>query len=77
MKLNNVVAGVLTLVELGGIAALTAIALKRNEDCFKAEMKLIDCEAKLWLKGIENVCKDSEIKSLNKQLESLKKEEES
>ena len=77
MKLDMAVVGLCTLVELGCITALAAIGLKRNNDCYKAEMELLDCETKLIWTEIDVIRKDAEIKELKKELEGLKGEEES
>ena len=73
--MNKFVFGVCTLMELAGIAALTGIALKRNNDCYNAEMKCIEVEGKLLLEEIKGYNKDFEIARLKKQLEEVQKEE--
>ena len=66
-KFEKVVTGVLTLVELGGIMALTGIALKRNQDAYEARKESINLE-------IENLALDVENYCLKKDIEKLKKE---
>lgn len=63
------------LVQLGAIVGLTAIGLKRNNDCYKAEVKLVDVEIELIKAKIENEIKGNEIKRLKKELAELKNEE--
>ena len=70
---KNLVTGVATLLELGCIAALAGIALKRNNDCYKAECKLIDTELKLLNKEIDGSIKNFKISMLEKELDELKK----
>lgn len=65
-----------TILELGCVAGLTAIALKRNNDCYKAECKAIDLELKLGLTEIECGLKGYENERLKKELEQLKSQNE-
>ena len=64
-KLDGLIAGLCTVVELGCIIALAGIGLKRNNDAYEAEMKCIDLE-------LENINKDVEISMLNYDLKQLK-----
>lgn len=64
-KLEKIITGVLTLVELGGIAALTGIALKRNQAAYEAEMKCINLE-------LENIHLDVAISMLEHDLKVIK-----
>lgn len=66
-KLEKVVTGVLTLVELGGIMALTGIALKRNQDAYEAEMKCIDLELKNINLDVANFMLEHDLKELKKE----------
>lgn len=66
-KLRKIIFGVGTLVELGCIATLAAIGLKRNQDAYNAEMKCIDLE-------LANIRKDVKISMLEYDLKQLKKE---
>lgn len=66
-----------TMVQLGCTVGLTAIALKRNKECYEAEIKAINAEATLGFVKLDNVLKDIEIKQLKKELEELKSKEES
>jgi hypothetical protein len=71
--MNKFVFGVCTLAELVGISLITGIALKRNNDCYKAEIKCIDVEHELLLAELKGVAKDCEIARLKKELEEAKK----
>jgi len=74
MKFDKFVYGVATLMELVAIGGIAGIALKRNKDCYNAEMKYIDAEYKLALSEIEKSQKENEIVELKNQLEELQKE---
>ena len=74
-KIKGLVTGVCTLMELGCIAALAGIGLKRNNDCYKAEMKLIDAELELIKSEVNNETKDYEIQKLKNQIKELQKNE--
>jgi hypothetical protein len=76
MEMNKIVFGVCTLMELAGVAALTGIALKRNNDCYKAEKKCIDLEFEVTIAEIDKINKDFEIAELKAELEELKAESE-
>lgn len=71
-KIDDLIAGVVTLMEVGCILALTGIALKRNHDCYKAECKLLDVEKELACEKIINISKDIRIKGLEEKLKELK-----
>ena len=75
-KIKDLVVGISTLVELGCIIGLAGIGLKRNNDCYKAEMELVDAKLKLGLAEIEKFDKDCEIEKLKKELENVKAENE-
>lgn len=66
----------LTLVEIIGILGIAGIALKRNNDAYKAECKLLDTEIKLGFTELDGICKDIKIEELEKELKELKKEKE-
>jgi hypothetical protein len=68
-KLKGIIAGVGTLMELGCIAALAAIGLKRNNDAYEAEMKCIDLE-------LANIHKDVKISMLEYDMKQLKEKYE-
>lgn len=74
-KIKGLVTGVCTLMELGCIAALAGIGLKRNNDCYKAEMKLINTELELIKSEVNNETKDYEIRKLKAKIEELQKDE--
>lgn len=76
MKIEKLVVGVCTLVELGSIIGLAAIGLKRNEDCYKAEMKLLEREADLAFTNIDILRKEAEIEELKRELAEFKGEKE-
>lgn len=73
--MKKLVYGICTLVELGSIIGLAVIGLKRNNDCYKAEMKLIEREADLSFATIDILRKEAEIKDLKKELSKFKEEE--
>lgn len=75
--MNKVIEGICTVVELGCIIGLAAIGLKRNNDCYKAEMKLIDAEIELFKAQVDNIDKGAEIRILKRELETVKSEKES
>jgi hypothetical protein len=52
--------------------ALGGIALKRNNECYKAECKASNLEVKLIFTELENELKECEIERLKKELEQLK-----
>ena len=74
--MKKLVVGVCILVELGCLVGLAAIGLKRNEDYYKAEMKLLEREADLMFANLDIMRKEAEIKELNKELAEFKGEEE-
>lgn len=63
---------VCTVIEVGCIIGLAGLGLKRNNDWYKAEMKLIDTECELFKTKIEGILKDAQIKHLEKELSELK-----
>lgn len=75
MSMKNVVLGVCTLVEVGCVAALAGIGLKRNNDCYKAECKLADAEIKLAFSEMDCGLKACRIKQLEDQIKDLQKGE--
>lgn len=74
--MRKLVVGACQLVQLGSIIGLTVIGLKRNEDCYKAEMKLLESEGKLMLSNIDVLRKEAEIEELKKELTKFKNQEE-
>lgn len=70
--MNKLITGVCTLVELSCMLALGGIALKRNNECYKAECKASNLEVKLIFTELENELKECEIERLKKELEQLK-----
>ena len=73
--MNKFIVNLCTLVELGCIVGLAAIGLKRNEDCYKAECKLIDEQYEHFMTQMKCIDKDYEIKVLKKELEKYKAKE--
>lgn len=73
MRVKDVVVAAATLVEFGCVVGLAAIGLKCNNDCFKAECKLINEEYDHALTKIECMAKDVKIETLEKELEKFKK----
>ena len=69
--MNKVIVGVCTLIEVGCIASLAAIGLKRNNDCYKAEVELGKAHMQLLESELQNVAKDCEIIDLKKQIKRL------
>lgn len=74
--MNKTIVGICTLIELGCIASLAAIGFKRNNDAYKAEIRCIDVESKLFLEQLKGIDKDYEIKKLQKELNELKSQNE-
>ena len=70
--MNKLITGVCTLVELGCMLALGGIALKRNNECYKAECKAAEMEAKLIFEEFSGYMKECKIEALEKELEELK-----
>lgn len=62
-----------TGLEIAGILGLMGIALKRNNDCYKAECKLIDTEFKLVASEVSNAIKDIDIQILEAKVKELEK----
>jgi hypothetical protein len=73
-KINGLIAGVCTLVEIGCIIELARIGLKRNNECYKAELKLLEREADLTYATIDILRKDAEIAELKEQLKKYEEE---
>ena len=74
-KIDKLICGVCTLVELGCIIGLAGIGFKRNNDCYKAEMKLVDTELDLAFTKLDNTIKEIKIRELKAQIEELQKDE--
>jgi hypothetical protein len=73
-RIKNSLPCVAGIIELGCLLGLAGIALKRNNDCYKAECKLIDAIIDGGCAKIDCGIKDLEIKILKKELDELKKE---
>lgn len=63
---------VCTAIEVGCMMALAGIALKRNDDCYKAEIELAKTRFENSLKDIEIACLKDELRRMKS-----KQEEES
>lgn len=74
--MNKTIVGICTLIELGCISGLAYIGFKRNNDAYKAEMKAIDAEHRLFVAEINAYSKDREIEELKKELDKLKSQKE-
>jgi hypothetical protein len=70
-KFKDLIVGVCTLVEMGCVIALAGIALKRNNDCYEAQVELADAKLNLTLAELKNVDKDLEIRALKTKLEEV------
>lgn len=75
-KFERFVCGVCTLVELGSIIGLAGLALKRNQECYEAEIKAINLEAELCKKEIDECYSDYEIRKLKQEIKELKEKYE-
>lgn len=75
-NLGKFIYGVGFVMEVIGVVGLTGIALKRNKDCYKAEMKLVTTEGELFLANLHNSIKDRQIEELQKEISELKSEKE-
>ena len=73
---KDVISVIATGIEVGSIILLGAIGLKRNNDCYKAELAQIDAERELFATQVMSVVKDAEIETLKKEVEELKKSKE-
>jgi hypothetical protein len=62
-------------VELGCLIGIAGIALKRNNDCYKAQCELVDEQMAHFKTQIDMIDKDYEIKVLKKELEKVKSQE--
>ena len=69
---KKVVSWSLTLVELGGIAGITGIALKRNKECYEAQCEQVKTEVELIKEQMRNELNKIKIKQLQKELDELK-----
>lgn len=69
---GRVIIGVCTTIEMVCLTTLGAIALKRNRDAYKAEIKCINAEGELFRAKVDGIFKDVQIKILEKELAELK-----
>ena len=73
-KLEKLAVGIAHLMQLGSIAALAYIGLKRNKDAYNAEMRAIDAEIGVEIADVKLGAKDIEIEKLKKKIEELENE---
>lgn len=64
-----------TIMQIGCTLGLCAIALKRNYDCYKAEMRNAYLEGHLEWEKLNSTFKDANIRLLKEELEELKTED--
>lgn len=76
-KFDKFVYGACTLIELGSIVGLAVLGLKRNEECYEAQMECSNLRIKLIDKEIEACMKDCEIAELKNEVDDLKEKYES
>ena len=74
-KGDKILGTVCGFIQLGCIAGLTAIGLKRNNDCYKAECKLIDVQHELTMEKLNGLTKDLYIECLKGDIARLKAKE--
>lgn len=74
--MNKLIVGICTIVEVGCLLSLGGIALKRNNECYKAQRGQINAEFKNIGLELECILKDAEIRNLKEELAKFKKEEE-
>lgn len=65
MKVENIGVALAGVVNLGCICGLAYIGLKRNRDCYNAEMNALNLE-------LDNIGKDIEIYKLKREIEEMK-----
>lgn len=70
--MKKLVIGVCTLIEVGCIAGLAAIGLKRNKDCYKAECELINEEIEHLKTQCDLYISDAKVKKLEQEIAELK-----
>lgn len=73
---SKLIINLCTAVEVGCMLALAGIGLKRNSDCYKAEVKLVNTQMDLIKERMYNELKDVEIRKLKEELAGLKAKEE-
>lgn len=73
--MNKFAVGLCWAVELGCLIGITGIALKRNNECYKAECALHDEKMAHLGTQLEMVGKDYEIRVLKKKLEEVQAQE--
>lgn len=74
--MERFVKGICLLVQLAGITGITCIALKRNKECYEAEMKCIDAEFERNCLEFDNELKRMEINALKAELAEFKNKTE-
>ena len=75
MMNKKLMKNILTGVELACIWCLVGIALKRNNDCYKAELERDEANFMLAVERLGGVCKDIEYRHLKEELKKIKAEQ--
>ena len=73
MKVENIGVALAGIVNLGCICGLAYIGLKRNNDCYKAECKLMNAELENIAYEVKNEAQEAKIKVLEAKVAELKK----
>lgn len=71
-KFDKFVYGACTLIELGSIVGLAVLGLKRNQECYEAQMECSDLRVKLIGKEIDACINEGKIKLLEREVNDLK-----
>ena len=70
---RNLICGICTAVEVASVVYMAHIALKRNKECYEAQMELCDVEFENALLKFDGRAKSREIGKLKREIEELKK----
>ena len=73
---KKILVSIASIMELGGVALLTYVGLKRNSDCYKAECKLAKAKTDAVRKDLLLLLKDCEIEVMRRKIESLEQKQE-
>lgn len=68
---KDLIVKICTGLEIVGVLSLMGIALKRNNDCYKAECELIETRGKLIGSEFNGIVKDVEILQLKNKVKEL------
>lgn len=71
-KFDKFVYGACTLIELGSIVGLAVLGLKRNQECYEAQMECSDLRVKPIGKEIDACINEGKIKLLEREVNDLK-----